>query len=64
MAAEAALSAGEDRTATSWFAEERARLEAVAKLAGLLVEKVETTGVQVVRIREQVDGDDSASAGS
>jgi pyruvoyl-dependent arginine decarboxylase (PvlArgDC) len=63
VAAEAALAAGEDRTAAGWFAEERARLDAVAKLAGLFIERVETTGVQVVRIREQVDGDDSAPAG-
>lgn len=55
VAAEAALAEGDSAAATKFLAEERARLDAVSKLAGLFIERVETTGVQVLRIREQVD---------
>jgi transposase-like protein len=56
VAAEQALEAGEDGAAAKYMAEERARLDAVAKLAGLFIERVETTGISVVRITEEVDG--------
>ena len=56
QAAEQAENLGDHGSAARYLAEERARLQEVAKLSGLYVEKVEqTVGFQVLRIGEQVD---------
>lgn len=62
-AAEQAEMDGDHQTAAKYLAEERARLQEVAKLSGLYVERVEqSVGFQVLTIREQVDDSGPADA--
>jgi hypothetical protein len=59
VAAERAFELDDHATATKYLAEERARLQEVAKLSGLYIERVEQSGgFTVVRIVEETSSED------
>jgi transposase-like protein len=59
VAAERAFELDDHVTATKYLAEERARLQEVAKLSGLYIERVEQSGgFTVVRIVEETSSED------